>query len=474
MSITAYEYLSILQAKDTATEQPEKNGGFDYHKLLENVRGIIAEKHSTELSSALGSADAAKTLKTLILKYCVQELAGKEFDRDKLVEKIYQDMAGLGVLTDYLYDPDVEEININGYDVVEINYPDHIKYLYDKEAFFSPTAALDIVKRMVRMGGMILDSQTPRVDSYTGDGTRISAMIPPVVPQDRGVIASVRKQNHSNITRQQLLDSGSASADMLDFLTLCLCNGISVGLAGSTGSGKTTDEAYLLNEYIKRNDDYNNRVFIIEDSRELRLNSYDEENGRPARVLYSVTKDPPNPISMLDLIVSSLRFHPSLLVPAEVRDSAAWEAANAGQTGHTILTAFHADSAYDAYRRLVSMCHLARTGLSDELLLEMCAGAWPIMVFKKQLKDNSRKYMEIYESTGVQNGKLQGQMLYRFMISETERDGHGHVVKVHGSHQRVGTISPGLFVRLRDNGTPEAELYRLFPDACPEVEANEK
>ena len=52
MSITAYEYLSILQAKDTATEQPEKNGGFDYHKLLENVRGIIAEKHSTELSSA--------------------------------------------------------------------------------------------------------------------------------------------------------------------------------------------------------------------------------------------------------------------------------------------------------------------------------------------------------------------------------------------------------------------------------------
>ena len=469
MSITAYEYLSILQATADVSEQTQENGGINYQELLENVRAMIAEKHSKELSSALGSADAAKALKTLILKYCVDVLAGKEFEQDKLVEKIYQDMAGLGVLTDYLYDPNVEEINVNGYNVIEIDYPNHIKYLYNKEAFPTPTAALDIIKRMVRMGGMILDAQTPRVDSYTGNGTRISAMIPPVVPQDRGVIASIRKQNRNEITRQELLDSGSASADMLDFLTLCLCNGISIGLAGGTGSGKTTDQAYLLNEYIRRNEDYNNRVFIIEDSRELNLIDFDKENDRPARVLYTVTKDPPNPITMLDLIVSSLRFHPSLIVPAEVRDAAAWEAANAGQTGHTILTAFHADGARDAYRRLVSMCHSAQTGLSDELLLEMCVGAWPIMVFKKQLKDNSRKYMEVFEATGAESGKLQGRMLYRFVISETERDGHGHVVKVHGSHQRVGTLSPKLFTRLRDNGVPETELKRLFPDAGPEV-----
>lgn len=140
------------------------------------MRSVIAEKHSKELSSALGDAEAAKTLKALILKYCVSNLAGKEFEQDKLVGKIYQDMAGLGILTEFLYDPDVEEINVNGYNVIEINYPDRIRYMYDKEAFQTPAAALDIVKRMVRMGGMILDAQTPRVDSYTGDGTRISAM----------------------------------------------------------------------------------------------------------------------------------------------------------------------------------------------------------------------------------------------------------------------------------------------------------
>jgi len=470
MSITAYEYLSILQAtQSVAVDEP---GDFDYPRLLETVRSVIAEKHSAELSSALGSMDAAKTLKTLILKYCVEALAGKEFEQAGLVEKIYQDMAGLGVLTDYLHDPNVEEININGYSVIEINYPDHIKYLYGEEAFTTPSAALDIVKRMVRMGGMILDAQTPRVDSYTGDGTRISAMIPPVVPQERGVIASIRKQSKSSITREQLLNTGSASADMLYFLTLCLCNGISVGLAGGTGAGKTTDEAYLLNEYIRKNEDYNNRVFIIEDSREINLTDYDEGNDRPARVLYTVTKDPPNPITMLDLIISSLRFHPALIVPAEVRDGAAYQAAVAGQTGHTILTAFHADNARDAYRRLVSMCHLAKTGLSDELLLEMCVSAWPIMVYKKQLKDNSRKYMEIFEATGVSGGKLKGRMLFRFVISKTERDQRGRIVKVHGSHKKVGGISPELFRRLRDNGAPEEELRRLFPNADEKEELN--
>ncbi|MGE4486164.1 MAG: ATPase, T2SS/T4P/T4SS family [Oscillospiraceae bacterium] len=465
MSITSTEFLSVVQATNSTVPESQADK-FSYVRLLDIVRTVIAEKHSGELASALDSPEAAKTLKALILKYCVQELAGREFEQEALVEKIYQDMAGLGILTEYLHDPNVEEVNINGYGLIEITYPDHVRYLCDDEAFPTPEAALDMAKRMVRMGGMLLDNQTPRVDSYVGGGTRISAMIPPAVPPECGVIASIRKQSRSSITRAQLLDSGSATAEMLDFLTLCLCNGISIGLSGSTGSGKTTDQAFLLNEYIRRNEDYNNRVFVIEDSRELNLLSYDTENDRPARVLHTTTKPAPNPITMLDLIVGSLRFNPSLIVPAEVRDGAAYQAAIAGQTGHTILTAFHADNARDAYKRLVSMCVTARTGLSDERLLEICAGAWPVMVFKKQLRDNSRKYMEIFEATGVDNGTLVGRTLFKFVISETERDGHGKVVKVHGEHRRTGCISPVLFSRLRDNGVPETELLRLFPDAA--------
>jgi pilus assembly protein CpaF len=468
VSISSYEFLSIIQAQDEAAEDTTVK--MDYQTMLESVRASIAQNHADELAAALDDVAAADELKSLILKYTAEMLSGQEFDRDSLTEKIYQDMAGLGLLTPYLHDPTVEEININGYETVEIIRPSGTTFLYGTEAFSTPTAALDVIKRMVRMGGMLLDAQTPRVDSYIGSGTRISAIIPPLVPPEHGVVVSIRKQVKSRLTREQMIEAGSATADMLDFLAACICYGVSIGVAGGTGSGKSTLMNYLLNEYIRTNDDSNNRIYIIEDSRELNLISYDYENNRPARVLYTVTKGAPNPVSMFDLIVSSLRFHPAIIVPAEVRDGAAYQAAIAGQTGHTVLTSFHADGAQDAYKRLVALCNTAGTGLADSRLLDMCIGAWPIVIYQKQLKDNSRKIMEIFEAIGQKNGQVHGNMLYRFQVEGVERDETGHITKICGSHQRTGCISPRLYSRLRDNGANGELLKRLFPEAASEVE----
>lgn len=469
MSISSSKFLSVLQTRPTETETGVK-AAVDYPYMLEKIRGIIAQHHADELSKSFGSRESADTLKELILRYCLQEMAGKEYDAGKLADQIFLDMASLGILTEYLRDPMVEEININSYNLIEIIYSDHIKYLRDEEAFRTPQAALDTIKRMVRVGGSILDGATPRVDSYIGDGTRITATIKPVVPDENGVVASIRKQNKSSITRENLIDSGSVSPEILDFLTMCICNHISIGIAGSTGSGKTTDLAFLLNEYIRRNHDYNNRIYIIEDSRELNLLDYDDENDRPARVIYTTTKAPPNPITMLDLIIDSLRYHPNLLVPAEVRDAAAYEAAVAGQTGHTIVTTLHADNARDAYKRLLSMCNMAQTGLSESKLMDMCVSAWPIMVYKKQLRDNSRKYMEVFEATGQKDGEVVGHMLFSFEIEGAERDERGNISKVIGKHVRTGCISPRLYKRLRDNGVEESEIRALFPDAVAPAE----
>jgi len=462
VSISSYEFLSIIQAKESTDTAPG-SGSFDYASVLEQVRSSIAANHAQELSAALDDAEAAKALKSLIMKYTTECMAGKDYNRESLVERIYEDMAGLGILTKYLYDPTVEEININDYRTIEIIRPDHTEYLCEEEAFTSPAAELDIVKRMVRMGGMLLDAQTPRVDSFIGNGTRISAVSPPITPPEQGVIVSIRKQNKNRITRQQLIESGTATADMLDFLTACLCYGVSIGTAGGTGSGKSTLMAYLLNSYITNNEDNNNRIYIIEDSRELNLLDYDDIHDRPARVLYTLTKPEPNPVTMFDLIVSSLRFHPALIVPAEVRDGAAYQAAIAGQTGHTILTSFHADGASDAYNRLVALCNMAGTTLPADRILKMCISAWPIMVFQKQLKDNSRRITEIFEVTGTFEGGVVGNYLFRFITDGTERDDNGHITRIVGHHEKLDEISDKLFRRMLENGAPKELLKRLFP-----------
>ena len=462
MSISNYAFLSIVQAKDAETG--EVKAEMNYPALLEAVRASIAQNHAKELAAALDDATAAERLQTLILKYTAEQLAGHDFDREEMTRRIYEDMAGLGLLTKYLLDPTVEEININGYQTVEIIRGSGTDFLYGEDAFQSPTAALDIIKRMVRMGGMLLDAQTPRIDSYIGSGTRISAIIPPLVPPEQGVVVSIRKQVKSRISKEQLIASGSATEDMLDFLSCCLNYGVSIGVAGGTGSGKSTLMNFLLNEYIRTNDDYNNRIYIIEDSRELQLMGYDTENNRPARVLYTVTKGAPNPVTMFDLIVSSLRFHPAIIVPAEVRDGAAYQAAIAGQTGHTILTSFHADGAQDAYKRLVALCNTAGTGLPDARLLDMCIGAWPIIIYQKQLKDNSRRIMEVFEATGQKNGQAYGNMIFRFVVDGVERNGQGRITRIKGKHERTGCISKKLYDQLRDNGASVEFLDRLFPE----------
>ncbi len=470
MSISSYEFLSILQA-ERGNSGKQDSAGTEYMSVLDYVRSNIAQNHASELSAALDSADAAKTLKNLIMKYAGECMSGCDFDRDALVEKIYQDMAGLGLLTKYLYDPSIEEININGFDTVEIIRLDRTDYLYGEEAFASSEAALDIIKRMVRMGGKLLDAQTPQVDSFIGGGTRIIATIPPLIPEEYGVVASIRKQNKQRITKDMLVNAGAATADMLDFLVTCLCNHVSVGLCGGTGSGKSSLQSYILNEYITKNEDYNNRIYLVEDTRELNLLKYDVANDRPARVLPMLTSESPVHVTMGDLIKGSLRYHPNLIVPAEVRDGAVLQAMTAGRTGHTILTSFHADGAKDSYSRLLSMCHMTDTKVSDERLLEDCISAWPVIAYQRQLKDHSRKIMEIFEATGQESGHVTGNFLYRFVIERTVRDGRGHVVKVEGHHEKTGDISPRLYRRLLDNGASAELLKRLFPDVRPEGDA---
>ena len=465
MSITAPVFLSILRIQNASQSTTTRD--YEYEAVLGDVRAKIAEHHAKELAAVLQSEDAAVTLRGLITRYAAERMAGREYDSDALVERIFEDMAGLGVLTQYLRDPDVEEINGNSYKLIEIITRDQVRYLYKSDAFSSPVAAVDIVKRMVRMGGKLLDEQTPKVDSYVGDGVRISASIPPLVPEDKGVVFSIRKQRKGGVGREQIIQSGAATPEILDFLTMCLCHKVSVGLAGGVGSGKTTMQTLLLNEYIRKNEDHNNRINVIEDSREIELLEYDIDHDRPARVMYNMTSEA---WSMMRLVADSLRYDPALIVPAEVRDGAALAAASAGQTGHTILTSFHASSARDGYKRLRLLCNNANSGLPNETLLEMCVDAWPIMVYLEQQKDNVRRTMEVFEATGIAGGRVQGNLLWKFDIEKTERDEDGKVVNVRGTYRRVGCISPRLYSFLRDRGVPEPELLRLFPDARPEEE----
>ena len=73
--------------------------------------------------------------------------------------------------------------------------------------------------------------------------------------------------------------------------------------------------------------------------------------------------------------------------------------------------------------------------------------------------------MEIFEATGVKEGEVTGQYIYKYVVSHSEKDEKGKVIKVHGQHKRTGCISQQLAEKLRLNSIDEnfIETYRELP-----------
>lgn len=433
-----------------------------YKSVLEYVQDKIStnEGYNRILTESLGS-DEAKTsdqLKSIIYSLLQQShFALDNATVDEYKVRIYEDMTGLGILTPYIEDPNIEEINIFGpgpqqIEVVPTGQKGHML----NEGFPDAEAVLNIVKRMVRKGGMVIDQSNPRVDSYMNNGTRISAMIPPVVREDKGAVASIRKQTKANITRDDLVNATSAMDEEFEFIELCTRNKVSGALVGATGSGKTTLLNYIMSDYVESNKEAA-RVYIIEESRELQLPS-------DAKVIYTaVCGDGKNgtEVTAPDLLKSALRFHPTFISCAEMRGEEAMNAMNAAQTGHIVWSTFHADNCVEAYQRLLTMCKMSGTDLSEHLLMRNLVSAFPIIISTQQLKEGTRKITGIYEAEGVDNVSVVGHYIYKMQISSYEYAPDGTVAHVHGIHARVGNMSDAMAQRIFDN-CGQKELVQKF------------
>lgn len=419
-----------------------------YEAILETVRKQISAEHADSLSAVIADEQAAQTVRRLIENQISdQKLHLPGLDMQQLADRLYGDMAGFGFLDQYIYDTEIEEINGNSWNDIELVTPDGIHKI--SEHFSTPQRAVDMIRKMARLGGLILDNTSPAVDSYLSRGIRISAMIPPLVDMDVGAVFSLRRQRLARVSAQQLVDWGTATHDMLDFLALCANHGVSIGFAGKTGSGKTTDISYVLGSIS-----HSQRIFTIEETRELDLVEYDLGGMVKNRVIHTRTRGSgieEADIDANDLLRKALRFHPDVIVPAEMRGAEAMIAQEAARTGHTVITSLHANSARMAYKRILSMCQMSDTRISTQILLTMIVEAFPIMVFKKQLPDGTRRIMEIIEATGVENGEVKATTLFRY----TTRPGG------RGQHMAVSGISDYLSENLLENGANPDQVTRF-------------
>ncbi|MFR6220286.1 MAG: type II/IV secretion system ATPase subunit [Enterocloster bolteae] len=432
-----------------------QNEAREFTSVLQEVQEYISSQYSTLIMDD-DSEETREQIKRYITKY-VQDnrIAVKGMEGQELIDTMYTEMAGFSFLHKYVFGEGIEEIDINSYKDIEIQYAGgETKKL--EERFESPQHAINVVRRMLHVSGMVLDNASPAVLGHLSKNIRIAAMKTPLVDEDVGVVASIRIVNPQSMKAEDFVRGGTATMEMLDFLTECVRYGISVCVAGATSSGKTTLMGWLLTTIPDHK-----RIYTIESgSRELDL--VREKDGKVTNsVIHAITRDSENDrqrVDQITLLDMALRFNPDVIVVGEMRGPEANAAQEAARTGVAVITTIHSNSCEATYRRMVSLCKRA-VDMTDETLMAYVTEAYPIVAFCKQLENRERRLMEIMECEILEDGSRRYRPLYQYEITKNYMEEGKFIIE--GSHRKVNTISDSLAKRLTENGMPGAVLERL-------------
>jgi len=443
----------LSQVFFTATASKE----LTYAEILEDVKQYCTTEHSDKLTAENNPEEARKLLREFILQYIKNcSYALPDMTTEELCDTIYDDMAGISFLKKWIYKPGIEEVNVNAYNDIEVILSGG-RSMKIPDRFQSPQHAIDVMRRLLSSCGMVIDDTMPSVIGYLDKNIRISVDKSPIVDQDIGINASIRIVNQQTVSREKLLLSGAATEEILEFLTCCIRYGVSVCIAGSTGSGKTTIMSWLLSMVPD-----NRRLITIEEgSREFDLIKRDANGHATNSVVHLLTRPHENPALNIDqdfLLERVLRKHPDVIGVGEMRSaSEALSVAESSRTGHTVVTTIHSNSAPATYRRMMTLAR-RKYDMDEEILMQIMVEAYPVILFTKQLEDGSRRIMQVIEGEDYMDGQLIYRTLFQYDITDNVTDSLGNATII-GSHKKLCGISESLKRRMLDNGIAASALY---------------
>ncbi|HEY8270162.1 MAG TPA: ATPase, T2SS/T4P/T4SS family, partial [Pseudobdellovibrionaceae bacterium] len=279
-------------------------------------------------------------------------------ERSRIIKEVLEEALGLGPLEDLLADPNVTEIMVNGHKKIFIEKLG--KITMSPVTFTSNDHLRRIIERIVSPLGRQINESTPYVDARLKDGSRVNAVIEPLAID--GPALTIRKFKKGGITPEKYTEYGSITKPMIDFLRICVENGLNVVISGGTGSGKTS-LLNMLSSFIPSNE----RVITVEDAAELQL--------QQEHVVRLETRPPSmegsNAVTIRDLIKNALRMRPDRIIVGECRDGAALDMLQAMNTGHDgSMTTTHANSPRECLSRLETLCLMSGMDLPIRAIRE--------------------------------------------------------------------------------------------------------
>jgi flagellar protein FlaI len=262
-----------------------------------------------------------------------------------LVNVLMQEMLGLAEIEYLLNDVNLEEIVItSSNEPVRVYHKTH-GWLETNIVPKNEEQILNYSNIIGRRVGRQISALTPLLDAHLITGDRANAVLFPV--STKGHTITIRKFARDPWTMVDFVKNKTVTSEILSLIWLCVQYEMNVLISGGTASGKTSFLNVIM-PFIPPNQ----RIVSIEDTRELQLPKF----------LYwcPLTVRQPNPegkgeVSMLDLLINSLRMRPDRIILGEMRKKDQAEVLfEAMHTGHSVYATVHADSVGETIQRLIN------------------------------------------------------------------------------------------------------------------------
>ncbi len=250
------------------------------------------------------------------------------------------------------------------------------------------STGLDVIANRL---GRKLDAEHPVLNVQLPDGSRLAAVLPPVVRPAPAV--TIRKFSAVRLTADDLIRSGSLPADLSAYLHRQIEAGTTMLISGGTGSGKTT----LLNalaDFIPSSE----RLVVIEDTSELRI----AQPNILAAECQAATRG--SAVDFNTLLKASLRWRPDRIILGEVRGEEARTLLDSFNTGHAgSMATIHASSALKALRRFGELAMRSHQQSTREDIATEIAESVQLVIQVQRFAEG-RRISEVIEVRGYDRG----------------------------------------------------------------------
>ena len=254
-----------------------------------------------------------------------------------------RDKIEMGTLKPFLSDRYIEDITCNGVGPIFIEHK--IFKGLKSVVGFQDSAELDnFVIKLAERIKRPLTYRSPIVDATLPDGSRINIVYGTEISK-HGSNFTIRKVNEVPLSILQVIESGACNYMMAAYLWICLEYGMSMFVSGETASGKTTT-LNALTTFLPPE----NKIVTIEDTPELTVPH--RNWTREVAKAKGKGEGEGSEITMFDLLKAALRQRPNQILVGEIRGVEGSVAFSAMQTGHPVMSTFHAASVEKLIQRL--------------------------------------------------------------------------------------------------------------------------